>query len=231
MSVGRQDDRHALVTGAASGIGLEITRRLVTQGWRVTGLDRQPVACPGVDCRAVDLSDEAALSAELASLVQVDAVVHAAGFMAAAPLGCLDPEVGRRLWQVHVQAAALLVDVLAGCLPDVTGRVVLIGSRTAAGMAGRSQYAACKAALVGLARSWAAELAPRGVTVNIVAPGATRTPMLDDPSRRGSMPVLPPMGRYVEPSEVAAAVCFLLGSEAGSITGQQLVLCGGGSLA
>lgn len=231
MSVSPQGGRHALVTGAASGIGLEIARRLLAQGWRVTGLDRQPVAVPGLAHLEVDLSDDAALSARLATLTQVDAVVHAAGFMAAAPLGHLDPEVGKRLWQVHVQAAAMLVNSLAGRLPDVTGRIVLIGSRTATGLAGRSQYAACKAALVGMARSWAAELAPRGVTVNIVAPGATRTPMLADPARRGSLPVLPPMGRYVEPSEVAAAVCFLLGSEAGAITGQQLVLCGGASLA
>ncbi|MDR8352112.1 SDR family oxidoreductase, partial [Acinetobacter baumannii] len=61
------------------------------------------------------------------------------------------------------------------------GRVVLLGSRTSRGAAGRSQYTATKAALVALARSWAAELAPAGVTVNVVAPGATDTPMLHQP--------------------------------------------------
>ncbi|MBX4341460.1 SDR family oxidoreductase, partial [Mycobacterium tuberculosis] len=74
------------------------------------------------------------------------------------------------------------------------GRIVLLGSRTSRGAAGRSQYAATKAALVALARSWAAELAPAGVTVNVVAPGATDTPMLHQPGRESSPPRLPPLG-------------------------------------
>src|SRR5213078_3778068 len=75
------------------------------------------------------------------------------------------------------------------------GRIVLIGSRTASGAAGHSQYAASKAALVALARSWAIELAPRGITVNVVAPAATDTAMLHDPARGQVEPRLPPIGR------------------------------------
>ena len=63
-----------------------------------------------------------------------------------------------------------------------------------------------------------------------VAPGATRTPMLDDPNRAGEAPKKPPMGRFVEPSEIAATVQFLLSPGAASITGQQIVVCAGGSL-
>ncbi|MBV8696989.1 MAG: SDR family oxidoreductase, partial [Bradyrhizobium sp.] len=92
------------------------------------------------------------------------------------------------------------------------------------------QYAASKAALVAMARSWAAELAPRGITVNVVAPAATETPMLNDPSRGDVPPKLPPIGRFIRPDEIAAAVGFLLSPEAGAITGQQLVICGGSSL-
>lgn len=178
----------------------------------------------------VDLADTQALQQAVATLEHApNAIVHAAGFMRTAPLGALVPEDGQAMWAVHVQAAASLVDALACRLPE-GARIVLIGSRTANGAPGRSQYAATKAALTGLARSWAAELAPRRITVNIVAPGATDTPMLHDPARTSTPPRMPPMGRYVQPEEVAGSVAFLLSPAAASITGQQLVLCGGASL-
>ena len=133
------------------------------------------------------------------------------------------------MWRVHVDAAAILANRIAPSMAG-HGRIVLIGSRTSAGAAGRSQYAATKAALVGLARSWAIEFAPRGVTVNVVAPGATDTAMLSDPSREGVRPRLPPIGRFVRPEEVAALVMFLISDSAAPITGQQIMICGGASL-
>ena len=81
-----------------------------------------------------------------------------------------------------------------------------------------------------MARSWAMELAPRGITVNVVSPSATETPMLLDPGRSGVTPRLPPIGRFVQPEEVAAVTAFLLSEEAAAITGQQIVICGGSSL-
>jgi NAD(P)-dependent dehydrogenase (short-subunit alcohol dehydrogenase family) len=110
------------------------------------------------------------------------------------------------------------------------GRVVFIGSRVAQGMPGRGQYAATKAALAALARSWAAEVAAQGVTVNVVSPAATATGMLRDPARAGSAPRLPPIGRLIEPGEVAALVGFLLSPSAAAITGQDIAICGGSSL-
>ena len=133
------------------------------------------------------------------------------------------------LWKLHIGVAEVLADRLVENMPD-GGRIVLLGSRTSSGVAGRSQYVATKSAMIGMARSWAAELAPRGITVNVVAPGATQTPMLHNPQRQSSPPRLPPIGRYIQPQEVADLVIYLLSPSAAAITGQQLIICGGASL-
>jgi NAD(P)-dependent dehydrogenase (short-subunit alcohol dehydrogenase family) len=222
---------HALVTGVSSGIGAAIAQRLLTEGWQVTGLSRRPPerTHPALTWIGVDLTDAEALDAVLADIGQLDALVHAAGFMRTAPLGTLDPADGAAMWHLHVAVASRLVDRLIERLA-AGGRIVLIGSRTMQGAAGRSQYATTKAALVGLVRSWALELASRGITMNLVAPGATETPMLRDPGRAGTPPRLPPLGRYVQPEEVAGLTAFLLGPDAGALTGQTLTVCGGASL-
>ena len=223
--------RRAVVTGSSSGIGAAVAARLLAEGWTVHGLDRAPPAASGRGFvpATLDLTDDAALAGTLAALPAPDALVHAAGFMRTAPLGTLDHDGAAAMWRLHVAVAALLADALAPRM-GAGGRIVLIGSRTAAGAAGRSAYAATKAALVGMARSWALELAPRGITVNVIAPGATETPMLRDPARAGTPPRLPTIGRFVRPEEVAALAAFLLSPDAGAITGQQLLVCGGASL-
>jgi 3-oxoacyl-[acyl-carrier protein] reductase len=221
----------AVVTGASSGIGSAIVTRLLDDGWSVIGLSRSPVEGRGerFSSLQVDVSDFAALRTALASIADVEAIVHAAGLMHTAPLGALNDGDGAAMWAVHVGAAQVLVDALAGRMRD-GGRVVLIGSRAAAGVAGRSQYAATKSALIGMARSWAAELVTRRITVNIVAPAATATPMLADPRRAATPPKVPPLGRLITAEEVAGLTAFLLGPHAGAITGQHIVICGGSSL-
>ena len=224
--------RHAVVTGTSSGIGRAVADRLLRDGYRVTGLDRAAASLAHERFRgiAVDLADGAARSSAVEELGAADALVHCAGVMRGAKLGELDVETGALLWRIHVEAAAALANSLAPHM-DAGGRIVLIGSRASLGAAEKSQYAAAKSALIGMARSWAKELAPRGVTVNVIAPASTDTPMLSDPQRVGTPPAaLPPIGRHIRPEEVAALVAFLLSSEAAAITGQEILVCGGSSL-
>lgn len=219
----------AVVTGASSGIGRAVAVRLLADGWHVVGLSRRDPGLDGLDWRACDLSDPGAPAAATADLASVRALVHAAGFQESGMLADLEPGSGRRMYDVHVGGATTLAHALVDRLED-GGRIVLVGSRTAAGVAGKSLYAASKAALRGLGRSWAQELAPRGVTVNVVEPGPTRTPMLADPRRSTTPVAVPPLGRLVEPEEVAALVAYLLGTDGAMVTGQHWQVCGGASL-
>jgi len=135
------------------------------------------------------------------------------------------------MWRIHVAALTRLANVLIPrMVSQQYGRVVLIGSRVAQGLAGRSQYAATKAALIALAKSWAAETVFSGVTVNVVSPAATQTAMLKDPTRQSVTPNIPPIGRLIQPEEIASFVVYLLSSMAAAITGQDVQICGGASL-
>jgi NAD(P)-dependent dehydrogenase (short-subunit alcohol dehydrogenase family) len=221
--------RTAVVTGASSGIGHAVCTQLRDEGWHVVGLSRRDPQLAGVDWRHCDLADPAAPGGATADLPSVASLVHAAGFQESGPLGDLDPAAGERMYAVHVGAAVALAQALVGRL-EAGGRVVLVGSRTADGVAGKSLYAATKSALRGLARSWAKELAARGITVNVVEPGPTRTAMLDDPRRSATPVAVPPLGRLVEPEEVASLVAYLLGPGGAMVTGQHWQICGGASL-
>ncbi|KMO69555.1 SDR family NAD(P)-dependent oxidoreductase [Mycolicibacterium obuense] len=231
MSEVKSATKQAIVTGVSSGIGAAIAERLLADGWRVLGLSRRKPALDDdrFDWCETDMADFGQIQRHLAGLQTVDAVIHAAGVQFAAPVGELDLGHSAQMWRIHVGAAEALVDTLASRIAD-GGRIVLIGSRTMSGNPGKSQYAATKSALTGMARSWAAELVTRGITVNVVAPGPTDTPMLADPNRARTPATVPPMGRLIDSGEVAGLVAFLLGADARSITGQVITQCAGLSL-
>jgi NAD(P)-dependent dehydrogenase (short-subunit alcohol dehydrogenase family) len=226
----------AIVTGSSSGIGAAVAARLLADGWQVHGLDRaEPSITHALfSAHRVDLTDAEATRYRVSQLLAAgapQALVHAAGLLRTAPLGQLNAADGMLMWQLHVDACTRLADALLPAMARAGhGRMVLIGSRVWPGMAERSQYAATKAALVSLARSWAAEVVAHGVTVNVVSPAATDTPMLADPARAGSPVRPPPIGRLIRADEVAALVAFLLSRDAEAITGQDIAVCGGSSL-
>ncbi|MGS1008827.1 SDR family NAD(P)-dependent oxidoreductase [Achromobacter anxifer] len=231
----RNAQAHCVLTGSSSGIGLALAELLLASGWRVTGVDIAPAAIPAhgqyrhLRC---DLADATALRGLCALLDDCapTALAHCAGVVRTG--GALDtrPDDTELLWQLHGAAPMALVRALAPQLPDHRGRIALVSSRAVLGRAHRLAYAATKSAQIGLARSLAAELIVRGITVNVIAPGAVDTPMLHDP-KRGAAPLVDlPLGRLIEAREVAAAIAFFLGEQAGAITGQTLYVCGGASL-
>ena len=230
------ESRCALVSGSSSGIGLSIAQRLLADRWQVVGMDAAPAAITHADfvAQQVDLTDATATAILIDALlarITPAALVHAAGLLRVGRIGGLQAADGELMWRVHVAAATQIANAVLPAMQRAgRGRVVLLSSRVSRGAAGRSQYAATKAALATLARSWAAEVIADGVTVNVIAPAATDTPMLTASSRQGTPSKLPPLGRLIRPDEIAALTAFLLSPEAGAITGQEIAVCGGSSL-
>ena len=231
----------ALVTGGSAGIGRAICETLLAAGHRVVSLDRVPAgfAHPSFSTTQVDLGDREAtrrVAAEVAAMHAPTTLVHNAGTIRPALLADVELADLDALVELHLGAAIQLVQaVLPGMRERGFGRIVLIGSRAALGAATRTAYSATKAALLGMARTWALELAGDGITVNVVAPGPIRTDMYHGVVAAGGEQDLRlaasiPVGRIGEPGDVARAVAFFADPGNGFVTGQTLFVCGGSSV-
>jgi NAD(P)-dependent dehydrogenase (short-subunit alcohol dehydrogenase family) len=233
--------RMAVVTGGSAGIGLEICRQLLDDGWAVVSMARRPPPFTHEHLHSVevDLADRAATAAaaeDLAHRFAPDTVIHNAGVILPALLEDVKLEDLDKLVDIHLSTAILLAQACAPAMKTAGfGRIVLLSSRGALGLATRTAYAATKAGMLGMARTWALELAPHGITVNVVAPGPVQTDMFHGVIPAGDSKVAQiaagiPVRRLGQPADVAHAVRFFVSEHAGFVTGQVLYVCGGTSV-
>lgn len=227
----------ALVTGGARNIGAAIARRLTADGFDVVVLDRvEPDHDSLVEFVEVDLSDVAVLSAALDDLVRRRAItrlVNNAGIVAPASVEETDPASIDAVAAVNVKAPLIcLQKVLPAMKAAGIGRVVNISSRVALGKEKRTAYAASKAGMHGMTKTWALELGRHGITVNAVGPGPIRTSLFDevnppDDPRTAAIIAKVPVERLGTPDDIADAISFFASDRSGFVTGQVLYVCGG----
>lgn len=234
--------RTALVTGTSTGIGKVLCEQLLQDGYTVVALARRPTDLqhPRLHSVSVDLADRRATAqaaTEVAQRFEVTTFIHNAGVIKPALLPDVNVDDLETLTALHLGSAITLAQaVLPSMRAQRFGRIVLMSSRGALGLATRSAYAATKAGMVGLARTWALELAADGITVNVVAPGPIRgTEMFhavvpEHSEREQKLAQAIPVQRLGTPEDVARAVGFFISPHSSFITGQVLYVCGGASV-
>jgi NAD(P)-dependent dehydrogenase (short-subunit alcohol dehydrogenase family) len=247
----RFSNRAFLVTGGTSGIGLATARRLIAEGGRVLATGRSPehieeakAALPDAIIIAHDAADASATD----TLVQavrdfapdgLDGAFLNAGIGRFKTLDAIDADEFDQHFDLNVRAPMLQAQALAPLMKD-GGALLLIGSGTVGG--GRADtlvYAASKSAIRQAARSLASQFAPRGIRVNVVAPGATETRFhtrggmsdADLADYKAKLSHIIPLGRLGSPEDVAGVACFLLSDDAAYVTGSEYRVDGGLTMA
>jgi len=231
--MGRLDGRVALVSGAASGIGRAVVDRLAAEGAEVVGCDIAPTG----DIVACDVRDQGACRAAVEAAVgrhgRLDILANVAGIGVARLIGELPADEWRQVIEVNLTGTFLLSQAALPALLATTGTIVNMAS--VAGMRAtpyNAAYCASKGGVIMLTKSMAIELAKAGVRVNAVCPASVDTPFL----RNFQVPegadlslftrAASPMGRLIDPAEVAAAVAYLASDDAATVSGTTLVIDG-----
>ena len=228
---------YALVTGASRNIGRAIAERLKEDGYSILMLDRNEPEDPSLgEFHRADLSDPADTADVLARVVggrEVTRLVNCAGVVRMEPLEEVTLDAFDALMAVNVRSYIQTTQALVpGMKAAGFGRVVNIASRAALGHRHQTVYSASKAALVGLTKSWAVELARHGITCNAIGPGPVDTDMFrsvypEGSEKRAAYLARIPVGRVGAPHDVAHAVSYFLDARASFVTGQVHFVCGG----
>jgi 2-hydroxycyclohexanecarboxyl-CoA dehydrogenase len=239
------EGRVAMVTGGAGGIGSQIVADLTSLGATVGVCDINEEQAKSVAAQhdgavafGVDLSDRDSITAMVeaarAELGHVDVLVNNAGWDSIGPFADSSPEIWDRLIAINLRAPIQLTHAyLAGMREARWGRMIFVSSDAArVGSSGEAVYAACKAGMIGFAKTIARESARRGVTSNVVCPGPTQTPLLEDIAAGNEKLVDAlrrsiPLGRLGQPRDVAGVVAFLCSERAEYLTGQTISVSGG----
>ena len=240
--------RGVLVTGAASGIGRAIALRLGSEGAVVgivdldaAGSEEAAAAIRAADgtahVRVADIRDAAAVEAAVAGFEAeagtIDGLVNNAGWDLAGDFLDTEPEQWRKVIDINLYGPLHVTrSVLARMVARGSGRVVSIASDAGrVGSSGESVYAACKGGIIAFSKSIAREVARHGITVNVVSPGPSDTPLFAnfDPSGKlaKALERAIPMRRLGRPEDYEGLVAFLLSDEAGFLTGQTISVSGG----
>jgi 3-oxoacyl-[acyl-carrier protein] reductase len=216
------DQRVAIVSGAAGGLGRPIAERLAADGFSVAGFDLE-----------VDVTDAAAVREFVANVEggAPEVVVTAAGVQRIGASEAVEAADWQQVLDVNLTGTWNVIQAaLPGMLERGEGRIVTISSEVGlGGLAGYAAYAASKGGVIALTKALARELAPRGICVNSVAPGPIEAGMLlGKPAHSDEwLAANVPVGRFGQPSEVAACVALLAGPEGGYFVGQVLSPNGG----
>ena len=244
MSVANVMDEYVtIVTGSSAGLGFATAHQLALEGRRVLTLQRRPPEFSKssaykypIEFLEVDLYDLSAVDdvvAEIIQKYQVGYLVNNAGVNRPGSIQAVTEDDLDAVWQLNIKAPIKLIQ---GFLPKMKenrfGRIVNISSRAILGKTERIAYVSSKMGVVGLTLSLALEVAPFGITVNVVAPGPVETELFTrghpvGSERRAFVIESVPVKRLGKPEDIARSVSFFLSPDNGFITGQLLYVCGG----